>query len=342
MAKVALITGITGQDGAYLAEFLLDKGYEVHGIVRRSSLSNLTRLHLLLGQKLDSIKLHHGDMIDALSILRIIQNVKPDEVYNLAAQSHVQVSFEQPEYTGNIDGLGVVRILEALRIAGLAETSKFYQASTSELFGNANQVPQNEETPFSPRSPYGIAKLYAFGITKNYREAYNMHASNGILFNHESPLRGENFVSRKITKSIANIHKGCANTLVLGNLDAQRDWGHARDYVYGMWLMLQQDEPDDYVFATGKTHTVRMFVEMAFKYFGQTICWKGKGLNEKGYDEKTGELLVEVSPELFRPAEVDLLLGDSTKAKVNLGWQARTSFEDLVNEMVKSDLDSSI
>lgn len=342
MSRVALITGITGQDGAYLAELLLDDGYEVHGVVRRSSLSNLTRLHCLLGSRFDDLKLHHGDMIDALSISRIIQSIKPNEIYNLAAQSDVKVSFEQPEYTGNVDGLGVVRILEAIRIAGLAETTRFYQASTSELYGNTEQVPQNESTPFSPRSPYGIAKLYAFGITKNYREAYNIHASNGILFNHESPLRGENFVSRKITKSVVNIHKGCADKLVLGNLDAQRDWGHARDYVCGMWLMLQQSQPDDYVFATGKMHTVRMFVETAFRYFDRNIRWEGSGLNEKGYDNKTGQLLVEVSHELFRPTEVDLLRGDSTKARINLGWKAKTSFEELVNEMVKSDIDSYI
>ncbi|MGH1377197.1 MAG: GDP-mannose 4,6-dehydratase [Alphaproteobacteria bacterium] len=342
MKKVALITGITGQDGAYLADLLLSKGYEVHGVVRRSSLSNLTRLQYLLGGRVDELKLHHGDMTDALSIINIIQNVRPDEVYNLAAQSHVKVSFEQPEYTGNVDALGVVRLLEAIKIAGLAKTTKFYQASTSELYGNTDQTPQNEQTRFSPRSPYGIAKLYAFEMTKNYREAYNMHASNGILFNHESPLRGESFVSRKITKSVVSIHKGESNHLVLGNLDAQRDWGHARDYVYGMWLMLQQSKPDDYVFATGKTHTVRMLVDAAFGYFDKRICWKGTGLNEKGYDKKTGDLVVEVSPDLFRPTEVDLLIGDASKSQKELGWEASTSFETLVEEMVASDLNAYI
>ena len=342
MSKVALVTGITGQDGAYLAELLLDKGYKVHGIVRRASLPNTARLHLLLGERFNELTLHHGDLTDALSLLRIIQDTQPEEVYNLAAQSHVKVSFEQPEYTGNADGLGVLRILEAIRIAGLEKTTRFYQASTSELYGKVLETPQSETTPFYPRSPYGVAKLYAYWATKNYRESYGMHASNGILFNHESPLRGENFVSRKITKTVVDMQNGRLDKLTLGNLDAKRDWGHARDYVEGMWRMLQQDEPDDYVLATGETHTVRTFVELTFGYFGQSIRWEGEGLDEKGYDTKTGDLLVDISPEFFRPAEVDLLLGDPTKAQTKLGWKLNTPFKDLVTEMIEADLKAEL
>ncbi|PCI56127.1 MAG: GDP-mannose 4,6-dehydratase [Alphaproteobacteria bacterium] len=342
MGKVALITGITGQDGAYLAKFLLDKGYDVHGIVRPTSLPNDVRLHYLLGERFNMLTLHHGDLTDALSLLRIVQETQPDEIYNLAAQSHVKVSFEQPEYTGNADGLGVLRLLEAIRIAGLEQKTRFYQASTSELYGKVTQTPQNEETPFYPRSPYGVAKLYAFWTTKNYRESYDMHASNGILFNHESPLRGETFVSRKITKAVVDIQQGTLDKLTLGKLDAQRDWGHARDYVEGMWLMLQQDQPDDYVFATGETHTVRKFVELAFGHFDKDVRWDGQGLDEKGYDAKTGQLLVDVSAEFFRPAEVDTLLGDPTKAKEKLGWEWKTSFKDLITEMIEVDLKADL
>ncbi len=342
MKKVALITGITGQDGAYLAKLLLDKGYDVHGVVRPISQPNDMRLHYLLGERINMLTLHHGDLTDGLSLLRIIQKTQPDEIYNLAAQSHVKVSFEQPEYTGNADGLGVLRLLEAIRIAGLEHKTRFYQASTSELYGKVTEIPQNEETPFYPRSPYGVAKLYAFWTTKNYRESYDMHASNGILFNHESPLRGEAFVSRKITKAVVEIQQGSLDKLTLGTLDAQRDWGHARDYVEGMWLMLQQDHPDDYVFATGKTYTVRKFVELAFGYFGKNVRWDGEGIDEKGYDAKTGQLLVDVSAEFFRPAEVDVLLGDPTKAKVKLGWELKTSLKDLIAEMIEADLKAEL
>lgn len=342
MSKVALVTGITGQDGAYLAELLLDKGYEVHGIVRRASLPNTARLHLLLGERFSALTLHHGDLTDALSLLRIVQDTQPDEIYNLAAQSHVKVSFEQPEYTGNADGLGVIRLLEAIRIAGLEKQTKFYQASTSELYGKVTETPQTEDTPFYPCSPYGIAKLYAFWATKNYRESYDMHASNGILFNHESPLRGEHFVSRKITKSVVDIQQGRLDKLTLGNLDAQRDWGHARDYVEGMWLMLQQEKADDYVLATGETHSVRKFVELTFGYFDKEVHWDGEGLDEKGYDAKTGQLLVDTSAEFFRPAEVDVLLGDPTRAKTKLGWELKTSFRDLVKEMIEADLNAKL
>ncbi|PCJ99926.1 MAG: GDP-mannose 4,6-dehydratase [Zetaproteobacteria bacterium] len=342
MGKVALVTGITGQDGAYLAELLLDKGYEVHGIVRRASLPNTARLHHLLGDRFNDLTLHHGDLTDALSLLRIVQETQPDEIYNLAAQSHVKVSFEQPEYTGNADGLGVIRLLEAIRIAGLEKKTKFYQASTSELYGKVTETPQTEDTPFYPRSPYGIAKLYAYWATKNYRESYGMHASNGILFNHESPLRGENFVSRKITKAVVDMQQGRLDKLTLGNLDAQRDWGHARDYVEGMWLMVQQDEPDDYVLATGVTHTVRKFVELTFGYFDTEVRWDGVGTDEKGYDAKTGQLLIDISAEFFRPAEVDLLLGDPTKAKTKLGWELKVSFKDLVTEMIEADLKAEL
>lgn len=310
----------------------------MHGIVRPTSLPNDVRLHYLLGERFNALTLHHGDLTDALSLLRIVQDTQPDEIYNLAAQSHVKISFEQPEYTGNADGLGVLRLLEAIRIAGLEKKTKFYQASTSELYGKVTETPQNEETPFYPRSPYGVAKLYAFWTTKNYRESYDMHASNGILFNHESPLRGETFVSRKITKAVVDIQQGTLGKLTLGKLDAQRDWGHARDYVEGMWLMLQQDQPDDYVFATGETHTVRKFVELAFAYFDKDVRWDGQGIDEKGYDARTGQLLVDVSAEFFRPAEVDALLGDPTKAKTKLGWELRTSFKDLITEMIEADL----
>lgn len=337
MTKTALITGITGQDGAYLSKFLLDKGYDVHGIIRRTSLPNTTRLHSLLKKKYDKITLHNGDLTDTLSLLRVINESRPEEVYNLAAQSHVQVSFDQPEYTGNIDGLGTLRLLEALRIAGVEKKVRFYQASTSELFGKVTESPQSETTPFYPRSPYGVAKLYAYWMTVNYRESYGMHASNGILFNHESPLRGEDFVSRKITKTVAAMQKGYAHKLTLGNLNAKRDWGHARDYVEGMWLMLQQEKPEDYVFATGQNYTVRGLVEMAFKYFGVSIKWEGQGLDEKGFNSKTGALIVDVAPEFFRPAEVDQLRGNSEKAKTKLGWTVKTSFEDLITEMVESD-----
>lgn len=338
MSKVALVTGITGQDGAYLAELLLNKGYEVHGIVRRASLPNTARLHQLLGDRFGQLHLHHGDLTDALSLQRIVQECQPDEIFNLAAQSHVKISFEQPEYTGNADGLGVLRLLEAIRLAGLTDKCRFYQASTSELYGKVVETPQSETTPFYPRSPYGVAKLYAFWAVKNYRESYDMHASNGILFNHESPLRGENFVSRKITKTVVEMERGKVDRLTLGNLDAKRDWGHARDYVEGMWLMLQQDEPDDYVLATGQTQTVRTFVEMTFDYFGKKIRWDGQGIDEKGYDASSGDLLVDISEEFFRPAEVDLLLGDPTKAKAKLGWELKTPFEGLVKEMIEADL----
>ncbi len=337
MGKVALISGITGQDGAYLSEFLLNRGYEIHGIIRRASLPNTARLQYLLAERYNNITLHHGDLTDAISILRIIQTVKPDEIYNLAAQSHVKISFEQPEYTGNTDGLGVLRILEAIRLAGLEQKTRFYQASTSELYGKAAETPQSETTSFYPRSPYGIAKLYAYWTTRNYRESYNMHASNGILFNHESPLRGEAFVSRKITKAVVDIQNKRLDKLTLGNLEAKRDWGHVRDYVEGMWLALQQECPDDYILATGKAYSVREFVEFAFAYFDRNILWEGEDIDEKGYDTKTGDLLVDIDPELFRPAEVDSLLGDSTKARAKLGWKPKISFEDLVIEMIESD-----
>ena len=336
--KVALITGITGQDGAYLAELLLDKGYEVHGIVRRASLPNTSRLIDLLGDHYNDLTLHHGDLTDANNITGIIKDNAPDEVYNLASQSHVKLSFEQPEYTGNVNAIGVLRVLESLRITGLDKTARFYQASTSELYGKVVESPQTEETPFYPRSPYGVAKLYGFMTVKNYRESYGMHASNGILFNHESPLRGEDFVSRKITKAVIDIQQGQLDHLTLGNLDAKRDWGHARDYVEGMWLMLQQDKPDDYVLATGQTNTVRKFVELSFAYFNIDVLWEGQGIDEKGYNAKTGELLVDVSEEFFRPAEVDILLGDPSKAKEKLGWELKIPFEDLITEMIEADL----
>ena len=339
--KTALITGITGQDGAYLAELLLEKGYVVHGIKRRSSSFNTSRIeHLYVDPRDDNPKLflHYGDMTGSTNLIRIIQETQPDEIYNLAAQSHVQVSFETPEYTANSDALGTLRILEALRILKMEETCRFYQASTSELYGLVQEVPQKETTPFYPRSPYAAAKLYAYWIVVNYREAYGMHASNGILFNHESPLRGETFVTRKITRAAAAIKIGLQDRLYLGNLDAKRDWGHAREYVRGMWLMLQQDSPDDYVLATGRTVTVREFVQWAFEDIGIDLEWKGRGVDEKGFDKKSGRLLIEVSKRYFRPTEVELLLGDPTKAKEKLGWVSKTSVRELVSEMVQSDL----
>ncbi len=341
MKKVALVTGITGQDGAYLAEFLLKKNYKVHGIKRRSSLFNTERIDHLYHdphEKNVNLFLHYGDMTDATNLLKIIQDTQPDEIYNLAAQSHVKVSFETPEYTANSDGLGVLRMLEAIRILGLEKKTKFYQASTSELYGKVQQVPQNEETPFYPRSPYGVAKLYAYWIIKNYREAYNLFACNGILFNHESPVRGETFVTRKITRAAAKIKLGLQKKLFVGNLDAKRDWGHAKDYVEGMWLMLQQKKADDFVLATGKTTSVRGFIEMAFSEVGIKINWEGKGKNEKGKNEKTGESIVEIDPKYFRLTEVDLLIGDASKAKKILGWQPKHTLKELVQEMVASDL----
>ena len=327
--KVALVTGITGQDGSYLAELLLETGYEVHGIVRRSSLINTDRIDPIY----DDIKLHYGDMTDAGSIIHIIQKVKPDEIYNLAAQSHVKVSFELPEYTGTVDGLGTLRILEAIRILGMENDVRIYQASTSELYGKVQEIPQTETTPFYPRSPYGVAKLYGYWIVKNYREAYGLHASSGILFNHESPRRGETFVTRKITQGLSRISVGVQDALYLGNLDAKRDWGHAKDYVEAMWLMLQQDQPDDYVIATGEQHSVREFVELAAPLFGLDIEWDGEGLNEKGVDKITGRSIIEVSEKYFRPTEVDSLLGDATKAKEKLGWEPKTTFKQLVEDM---------
>src|SRR5437588_8908559 len=338
--RIALITGTTGQDGAYLAEFLLQKDYVVHGIKRRSSSFNTPRVdHLYQDPHGAGVKffLHYGDMTDSTNLIRIIQEVQPTEIYNLAAQSHVRVSFETPEYTANADALGTLRLLEAIRILRLEDKVRFYQASTSELYGLAQEVPQRETTPFYPRSPYAAAKLYAYWITVNYREAYGMHASNGILFNHESPIRGETFVTRKITRAVAAIERGYQDTLYLGNLDAKRDWGHARDYVEGMWRILQQDEPDDYVLATGETHTVREFVELAFRHIDRTIEWSGSGADERGCCTKTGKVLVALDAAYRRPTEVDLLLGDPTKAITKLGWKHRTSFEQLVTEMVEAD-----
>ena len=339
--KVALITGVTGQDGAYLARLLLDKGYVVHGLKRRSSSFNTERvddLYVDPHERPTNFRLHYGDLTDATNLFRIIQETQPDEIYNLAAQSHVQVSFETPEYTGNADALGTLRLLEAIRILKLEQKVRFYQASTSELYGKVCQIPQNEQTPFYPRSPYAAAKLYAFWITVNYREAYGIHASNGILFNHESPLRGETFVTRKITRAVAAIEKGLQKTLYLGNLDAKRDWGHARDYVEGMYRMLQQPAGDDYVLATGEAHSVREFVEVAFAQIGRAIAWSGSGLAEIGRDARSGAELVRIDARYFRPTEVDLLLGDATKALQRLGWQHRTRFHDLVAEMVAADL----
>ena len=339
--KKALITGVTGQDGAYLAELLLAKGYEVHGVKRRASSFNSARIdHLYQDPHEEEVRfrLHYGDLTDSTNLIRLVQEVQPDEIYNLAAQSHVQVSFETPEYTANADGIGTLRLLEALRILRMEETCRFYQASTSELYGLVQAVPQRETTPFYPRSPYAVAKLYAYWITVNYREAYGMHASNGILFNHESPLRGETFVTRKITRAAAAISLGLQERLYIGNLDAQRDWGHARDYVEGMWRILQQDTPDDYVLATGETHTVRSFVEAAFATVGIEIEWRGKGVDEKGFAKGSNRCLVEVDPRYFRPTEVDLLIGDPSKAREKLGWTHTASLADMVREMVTSDL----
>jgi GDPmannose 4,6-dehydratase len=339
--KVALITGVTGQDGAYLTRLLLDLGYQVHGIKRRSSSFNTSRIEDIYQDPHDPdprLVLHYGDMTDATNLIRIVQEVQPDEIYNLAAQSHVQVSFETPEYTANADAIGTLRLLEAIRILKLEQKTRFYQASTSEMYGLAQEVPQSETTPFYPRSPYGVAKLYAYWIVVNYREAYGMHASNGILFNHESPLRGETFVTRKITRAVAAIHLGRQEKLYLGNLDAQRDWGHAREYVRGMWQMLQQDTPDDYVLATGVTTRVRQFVEWAFADVGITLRWEGTGADERGYDRASGKTVVEVDPRYFRPTEVELLLGDPTKAHTKLGWRHETSVRDLAAEMVREDL----
>jgi len=341
MSKVALITGVTGQDGAYLAEFLLSKEYEVHGIKRRSSLFNTDRIdHLYQDphEKGVKFKLHYGDMTDSSNLTRIIQEVQPDEIYNLAAQSHVKVSFETPEYTANSDAMGTLRILEAIRILGLEKKTRFYQASTSELYGKVQEIPQKETTPFYPRSPYGVAKLYAFWIVKNYREAYNMYACNGILFNHESPLRGETFVTRKITRAAARIKLGLQETVYLGNLDAKRDWGHARDYVEGMWLMLQQDQADDFVLATGKTIEVREFVTKAFAELDIEVEWKGNGVDEIGVNKANGKEIVKVDPKYFRPTEVDLLIGDPSKAKKELGWEATFGVDELVKDMVQADL----
>jgi len=338
--KRALITGITGQDGAYLAEFLLDKGYEVHGIKRRASLFNTERIdHLYQEPHMQDRRfiLHYGDLTDATNLIRVIQEVQPDEIYNLAAQSHVAVSFETPEYTANSDGLGTLRILEAIRILKLDEKTRFYQASTSELYGKVQETPQSETTPFYPRSPYAAAKLYAYWITVNYREAYNLFACNGILFNHESPQRGETFVTRKITRALARIKLGLQDCLYLGNLDAKRDWGHAKDYVEAQWLMLQQDQPEDYVIATGEQYSVREFVNIAAEELGLSITWQGNGVDEKGYDEQ-GRCIVAIDPKYFRPTEVETLLGDPSKARHQLGWQPKISFADLVREMTAKDL----
>jgi len=339
--KVALITGVTGQDGAYLSELLLSKGYIVHGLKRRSSSLNTARIdHLYqdIHEQDVRFQLHYGDLTDSTNLIRIVQETQPDEIYNLAAQSHVQVSFETPEYTANADGIGTLRLLEAIRILKLEDKTRFYQASTSELYGLVQEVPQRETTPFYPRSPYAAAKLYAYWITVNYREAYGMHASNGILFNHESPIRGETFVTRKITRAVASIHHGKQDCLYLGNLDAKRDWGHARDYVEGMWRILQQEKAEDFVLATGETHTVREFVERAFGHVGKSIEWRGEGVDEVGLDAATGATLVRIDPRYFRPTEVDLLLGDASKAKEKLGWTHTTSFPDLVKDMVESDV----
>lgn len=339
MKKIALITGITGQDGSYLAEFLLNKDYEVHGIKRRSSSFNTSRIDSIYESRKGDFFLHYGDLTDSTNLIRIIQEVKPDEIYNLAAQSHVKVSFETPEYTANADAVGTLRILEAIRILGLEKKTKFYQASTSEMFGLVQEVPQKETTPFYPRSPYGVAKLYAHWITVNYREAYGIFACSGILFNHESPLRGETFVTRKITQAVAKIYCGKQDKLLLGNLSAERDWGHSRDYVEGMWLMLQQKNPDDYVLSTGRKISVREFTTMAFKCLDIDVKWVGEGVNEKGINSKTGDIIVEIDEKYFRPTEVDLLIGDSSKANQILGWSPKLSVEDLCQEMVKYDLD---
>jgi GDPmannose 4,6-dehydratase len=327
--KIALITGITGQDGSYLAELLLEKGYQVHGIIRRASLINTRRIDHVY----DSITLHYGDLTDSTNLVRIIQQVQPDEIYNLGAQSHVKVSFEMPEYTGQVDALGTLRTLEAVRLLGMENKTRIYQASTSEMFGKVVEIPQKETTPFYPRSPYGVAKVYGYWIVKNYRESYGLHASSGILFNHESPRRGETFVTRKITRGLSRISAGQQNLLYLGNLNAKRDWGHAKDFVEAMWLMLQQDEADDYVIATGAQYSVREFVEAAAPYFGMKIAWMGEGLEEVGYDTYSGNQVIAVDPKYFRPAEVETLLGDATKAKEKLGWEPKISFEQLVEDM---------
>ncbi|MBS0251938.1 MAG: GDP-mannose 4,6-dehydratase [Proteobacteria bacterium] len=340
-SKIALISGVTGQDGAYLARFLLDKGYVVHGIKRRSSSFNTQRVDEIYQDPHEvstSFFMHYGDLTDSTNIIRLVQETQPDEIYNLAAQSHVQVSFETPEYTANADAMGVLRFLEALRILKLENSVRFYQASTSELYGMVQETPQKETTPFYPRSPYGVAKLYAYWITVNYREAYGMHASNGILFNHESPLRGETFVTRKITRAVARIAAGLQSALYLGNLDAKRDWGHAKDYIEGMWMIVQNEKPADYVLATGETHAVREFVELAFAEVGKSVAWKGQGVDEIGYDVKTGTELVRIDPRYFRPTEVDLLLGDPTKARNELGWHHKVGFQELVKEMVAADI----
>lgn len=341
MSKIALITGITGQDGAYLAELLLSKGYIVHGIKRRSSLFNTDRIDHLYQDKHESdvrLFLHYGDLTDATNLIRLVQEIAPDEIYNLAAMSHVKVSFDTPEYTANTDALGTLRLLEAIRILKMEKNVKLYQASTSELYGKVVETPQSETTPFYPRSPYAVAKLYAFWIIKNYREAYGIFACNGILFNHESPYRGETFVTRKITRAVAKIKLGLQEKMYLGNLDAQRDWGHAKDYVQGMWLMVQQEIADDYVLATGETHPVREFVEKSFNHAGIDVRWEGSGVNEKGYNSATNEIIVEVDEKYFRPTEVELLLGDATKAKTELGWETTYTFDGLVKEMVDSDI----
>ena len=327
--KTALVTGITGQDGSYLTELLLQKGYEVHGIVRRASLINTDRIDHVY----DSISLHYGDLTDSTNLVRVIQQVQPDEIYNLGAQSHVKVSFEMPEYTGMVDGLGTLRILEAVRLLGMEKKTRIYQASTSEMYGKVQEIPQSETTPFYPRSPYGVAKVYGYWIVKNYRESYGLHASSGILFNHESPRRGETFVTRKITRGLSRISTGKQDVLYLGNLNAKRDWGHAKDFVEAMWLMLQQDEPDDYVIATGKQYSVKEFVEAAAPYFGMNIVWRYGGVDEVGVDKSTGRAVIKVDPKYFRPAEVETLLGDPTKARKNLGWEPKISFEQLVEDM---------
>lgn len=340
--KKALITGITGQDGSYLAEMLLEKGYEVHGMIRRSSLINTHRIdHLYKDPHGKNVNffLHYGDLTDSTNIIRLIQQIQPDEIYNLAAMSHVKVSFDTPEYTGNADGLGTLRFLEAIRLLGMEKKTKFYQASTSELFGKVVETPQKETTPFYPRSPYGVAKIYGYWITVNYREAYDIFASNGILFNHESPRRGETFVTRKITMAVANIKAGLQEKLFLGNIDSKRDWGFARDYVEGMWMIMQHNKAEDFVLATGETHSVKEFVELAFKEVDIDVVWKGTGVDEKGYDKKTDKCIVEIDPRYFRPTEVDLLLGDPTKAKNTIGWKPKTTFKELVSMMVKSDYD---
>ena len=339
--KIALITGVTGQDGSYLAEFLLGKGYEVHGIKRRASSFNTDRIDHLYQDPHESNRkfvLHYGDLADSMSLVRIIQQIQPNEIYNLGAQSHVAVSFETPEYTADTVGLGALRILEAIRISGLEKKTRFYQASTSELYGDVQEIPQKETTPFYPRSPYAAAKLYAYWITVNYREAYGMYACNGILFNHESPVRGETFVTRKITRALARISLGLQDTVYLGNMDAKRDWGHAKDYVEMQWLMLQQDEPDDFCIATGIQFSVREFVDFAWAHLGKKIRWEGKDKDEKGYDSETGNLIVAVDPRYFRPTEVETLLGDPTKAKEKLGWEPKITFEEMVHEMMESDI----